>query len=154
MEACMAEQVTTQREKVVTVHSGWLMLSILLVALIGAIATLIYAFTFLADRPADPVSFWTLFIPTVLALAAIVIMLTGLFTLQPNEARVLILFGRYIGTVRQSGFHWGNPFYSNGLKQMTLNVSVGSASPTSAPRSTTAQRRIAGRYKVSLRART
>lgn len=34
----------------------------------------------------------------------------GLFTLQPNEARVLILFGSYKGTVRESGFHWTNPF--------------------------------------------
>ena len=36
----------------------------------------------------------------------------GYFTLQPNEARVLILFGAYKGTVRQSGFWWANPFYS------------------------------------------
>jgi regulator of protease activity HflC (stomatin/prohibitin superfamily) len=39
----------------------------------------------------------------------------GFFTLQPNEARVLILFGAYKGTVRDSGFHWANPFYSRGL---------------------------------------
>src|SRR5690606_21928942 len=36
----------------------------------------------------------------------------GHFTLQPNEARVLILFGSYKGTIRRSGFHWANPFYS------------------------------------------
>jgi regulator of protease activity HflC (stomatin/prohibitin superfamily) len=36
----------------------------------------------------------------------------GFFTLQPNEARVLILFGAYKGTVRRSGFHWANPLYS------------------------------------------
>jgi regulator of protease activity HflC (stomatin/prohibitin superfamily) len=41
-----------------------------------------------------------------------VIMLFGHFTLQPNEGRVLILFGRYRGTVRDSGFHWANPFYT------------------------------------------
>jgi regulator of protease activity HflC (stomatin/prohibitin superfamily) len=40
------------------------------------------------------------------------IMLAGYFTLQPNQARVLILFGAYKGTVRSSGFHWANPFYS------------------------------------------
>jgi len=34
----------------------------------------------------------------------------GYFTLQPNEAKVLILFGKYKGTVRQDGFHWTNPF--------------------------------------------
>jgi regulator of protease activity HflC (stomatin/prohibitin superfamily) len=36
----------------------------------------------------------------------------GFFTLQPNEARVLILFGAYKGTVRHSGFHWANPLYA------------------------------------------
>jgi regulator of protease activity HflC (stomatin/prohibitin superfamily) len=40
------------------------------------------------------------------------IFLFGYFTLQPNEARVLILFGHYKGTVRRSGFHWANPFYA------------------------------------------
>ncbi|MGO9934350.1 MAG: SPFH domain-containing protein [Steroidobacteraceae bacterium] len=39
-------------------------------------------------------------------------MLGGYFTLQPNQARVLILFGAYKGTVRESGFHWANPFFS------------------------------------------
>jgi regulator of protease activity HflC (stomatin/prohibitin superfamily) len=36
----------------------------------------------------------------------------GYFTLQPNEARVQILFGDYKGTVRAGGFRWANPFYS------------------------------------------
>lgn len=33
----------------------------------------------------------------------------GFFTLQPNMCAVMILFGRYKGTVKQSGFHWANP---------------------------------------------
>jgi hypothetical protein len=33
----------------------------------------------------------------------------GYFSLQPNEARVLMLFGAYRGTVRESGWHWTNP---------------------------------------------
>src|SRR3984885_2801934 len=41
-----------------------------------------------------------------------IISLRGHFTRQPNEARVLILFGHYRGTVRDSGFHWANPFYA------------------------------------------
>jgi regulator of protease activity HflC (stomatin/prohibitin superfamily) len=41
-----------------------------------------------------------------------VLSMRGLFSLQPNEARVLVLFGHYHGTVRDSGFHWANPFYS------------------------------------------
>jgi len=34
----------------------------------------------------------------------------GLFIVHPNEARVLVLFGKYIGTVRDTGFWWANPF--------------------------------------------
>src|SRR5208337_2979063 len=51
----------------------------------------------------------------------------GFFALQPNEARVLILFGEYKGTVRDPGFHWGNPFYSNGPGQpgMTTEQNMG-----------------------------
>jgi regulator of protease activity HflC (stomatin/prohibitin superfamily) len=48
----------------------------------------------------------------ILGVAAGVYSLRGYFSLQPNEARVLILFGNYRGTVRSSGFHWANPFYS------------------------------------------
>lgn len=38
-----------------------------------------------------------------------VIMPLGYFTLQPNEAKVLVLFGRYKGTICSDGFHWTNP---------------------------------------------
>lgn len=34
----------------------------------------------------------------------------GLFILQPNEAKVLVIFGKYRGTVRESGWYWTNPF--------------------------------------------
>ncbi len=47
------------------------------------------------------------FIPTVILFS---IMPGGFFVVQPNEARVLILFGRYIGSVRDAGFWWANPF--------------------------------------------
>jgi len=48
----------------------------------------------------------------------------GFFTLQPNEARVLVLFGSYKGTVRRSGFHWTNPFTTRipvSLRSRNLN---------------------------------
>ncbi len=34
----------------------------------------------------------------------------GFYIVQPNVARVLVLFGRYRGTVRENGFYWTNPF--------------------------------------------
>ncbi len=54
------------------------------------------------------------------------ILLSGHFTLQPNEARVLILFGAYRGTVRTSGFWWANPFYSRSRGRVP--VAAGSVS--------------------------
>jgi len=47
----------------------------------------------------------------VLVLLADVLFLRGLFTVNPNEAKVLQLFGHYVGTVRQPGLKWANPFY-------------------------------------------
>lgn len=44
----------------------------------------------------------------------------GLFTVQPNQAVVLILFGSYVGTVRDSGWWWTNPF--NTRKRISLRV--------------------------------
>lgn len=45
---------------------------------------------------------------------------TGLMMVQPNDSRVVILFGKYIGTVRQSGFWWVNPFTSR--KKVSLRI--------------------------------
>lgn len=40
------------------------------------------------------------------------LVIAGFFTLQPNEAAVIILFGEYKGTVKKAGWHWANPFYT------------------------------------------
>jgi regulator of protease activity HflC (stomatin/prohibitin superfamily) len=51
-------------------------------------------------------------------------MLGGFFTLQPNMSAVLVLFGKYSGTVKSSGFHWANPFFSKtriSLRARNLN---------------------------------
>lgn len=53
-----------------------------------------------------------LIVLAVLVLIAAIVSFCGLFTLQPNEAMVLLLFGAYQGSTRSSGFHWVNPFFS------------------------------------------
>jgi regulator of protease activity HflC (stomatin/prohibitin superfamily) len=40
------------------------------------------------------------------------LVLPGFFVVNPNEAKILVLFGNYAGTVKQDGFWWSNPFYS------------------------------------------
>lgn len=47
-----------------------------------------------------------------LALVTGIVCLTGVFTVAPNEARVLQLFGAYRGTVTTPGLRWANPFYT------------------------------------------
>ena len=82
--------------------SGWPMLIVNLALVIGA--------AYLIGSAAAPGSARQL-MGAALALLGL-LMLGGYFTLQPNQARVLILFGAYKGTIRSSGFHWANPFYS------------------------------------------
>ena len=46
--------------------------------------------------------------------------LIGLFVVNPNEGRVLQLFGDYVGTVKTPGLRWANPFYTK--KRISLRV--------------------------------
>jgi regulator of protease activity HflC (stomatin/prohibitin superfamily) len=89
-------------EHVAAAMNGWAMLIINLGLLVGSI----YVSAFVAAHGSS--------LQIIAALLVLVgaVMLLGYFTLQPNQARVLILFGAYKGTVRSSGFHWANPFYS------------------------------------------
>ncbi|MEJ8568522.1 SPFH domain-containing protein [Elongatibacter sediminis] len=48
----------------------------------------------------------------LLALVALLICFKGFFMVHPNQAKVLQLFGTYVGSVRQTGLRWANPFYS------------------------------------------
>ncbi len=107
-----AETGSANRERTVQATSGWVMMPVLIAVLVGCVATEVTMMVQAARHRADP-NLWVL-IGVGLAIAVTIVLLTGLFTLQPNEARVLVLFGEYRGTVRASGFHWGNPFYSNG----------------------------------------
>jgi hypothetical protein len=54
------------------------------------------------------------------ALALILFSFKGFFTLEPNEATVLTLFGKYTGTVRHQGFWWVNPL--NSKKRISLRA--------------------------------
>ncbi len=50
----------------------------------------------------------------VALLAAVVVFICwfGFFMVQPNQSRVLMLFGEYVGTVKTEGLRWANPLYS------------------------------------------
>lgn len=48
------------------------------------------------------------------------VLLFGLYMVEPNQAAVLSLFGRYVGTVKEQGLRWNNPFYAK--KKISLRV--------------------------------
>jgi len=120
-------EATRTEERSVRVSSGWAALGVFLVLLVVTVW-----------------SFAALAVPLrIVLVATTALCLGGFFSLQPNEARVLVLFGTYRGTVRDSGFHWANPFYSR-MRGMTTSQAKGESA---------AQVHVNG-YKVSLRART
>jgi regulator of protease activity HflC (stomatin/prohibitin superfamily) len=64
---------------------------------------------------------WAIIV-NVLLFVMLLIALGGFFTVAPNEGKVLQFFGRYIGTVRDAGPRWTNPFYSKrGVSLRTRN---------------------------------
>jgi regulator of protease activity HflC (stomatin/prohibitin superfamily) len=139
--------MTTERE--INVPSGWLMLPIALALVLGGAAITVVG-AVVSGTPRDPSI--ALVVIGLVVLAAGIILMPGFFTLQPNEARVLILFGAYKGTARRPGFHWANPFYSNGPAQSSQAARAArkQAAQQGAQKSTRGEHR----YKVSLRART
>lgn len=62
----------------------------------------------------------TLIIGDILLLILNSIMWGGFMQIEPNEARVMIFFGEYEGTVKDNGFFWVNPFYTK--KKLTLRA--------------------------------
>jgi regulator of protease activity HflC (stomatin/prohibitin superfamily) len=92
--------------------NGWPALALLILWFLAAIALL---FTTVIGAQigtvSDPAAFFRV-MGVFLMSAFGIFVCFGFFTLQPNEARVLILFGAYKGTARRSGFHWANPLYA------------------------------------------
>jgi regulator of protease activity HflC (stomatin/prohibitin superfamily) len=85
-----------------TASSGYLALVVL------PLLTILFAWRFLLSLADDVM-------PAVLYLFGLVatfICYKGFFMVHPNQAKVLQLFGAYVGSVRQTGLRWANPFYS------------------------------------------
>lgn len=128
--------------------SGWPVLALNIAFLLGGIAMLIFGI-----REAAVHGHFSWLIPAAPLIEICgIISLCGHFTLQPNEARVLILFGAYHGTARESGFFWANPFYARARTRIPLTGAE--AVPARNPHTG----RIAIRHrtlsaKISLRAR-
>jgi regulator of protease activity HflC (stomatin/prohibitin superfamily) len=89
-------------------------IAVLLILLV--VTALLVYFIIASARAEDPY----LIIGYVLALCAVAVLYFGLFVVNPNEGKVLQLFGSYVGTVRDPGLRWANPFYTK--KKVSLRV--------------------------------
>jgi regulator of protease activity HflC (stomatin/prohibitin superfamily) len=139
-------QVAANHENVVRVKNGWVMLVLIVGVLLADISILSSARQLAMPHGVFLLIAWLL-------IPVLVVLLVGLFSLQPNEARVLLLFGAYKGTVRESGFHWGNPFYTNGQQEFGAQIARQTKSPATMQNEFPVRRSL-GRNKISLRART
>ena len=100
--------VNRYTEKPVKAKNGFAMLALILVLFFGSIALAVLG----------PLAFWST--NMALAITAIVVgslvfvldlfLMAGLKILNPNEALVFTLFGKYHGTLKQDGYFWVNPF--------------------------------------------
>lgn len=111
------------REKETTALPGALML----VAVFGLFGLFVYSLVSLIQASPEnggagpaPMQFVLMFGLLLLFVLA----LPGFFVVQPNMSKVLVLFGRYKGTVKRDGFYWANPFLSKttvSLRAQSLN---------------------------------
>jgi regulator of protease activity HflC (stomatin/prohibitin superfamily) len=83
------------QEKIIKVSNGYLMLFFLILLVAADVFSVVS-------------SIFRLFIPLVILT---ILILPGFFLVNPNTSKVLLLFGKYIGTVKENGFYWANPFY-------------------------------------------
>ena len=94
-----------QEERPMVPANGYFMLVVFLILFVGGIFMLITR-----ENP------WYIF-----AIVTAVFIGVGFIMVQPNNSRVLLLFGEYIGSVKQNGFYWVNPFYTK--KKISLRAS-------------------------------
>ena len=95
-----------KEEKIITLANGYLMLFVFFATVAGSIIAMI--------ATENPLFIITIVLP-------IFIILPGFVLVQPNNSRVLLLFGKYIGTVKKNGLYWANPFFTK--KKISLRAS-------------------------------
>jgi len=104
------------KEKSYRPLSGWLPLPLSAALLVGGPWYTVVSLHALSMAEGSP---WAI-VGGVLAIIAGVVSLVGYMAITPNDSRVLLLFGEYKGSVRDSGFFWVNPFLTK--KKLSLRV--------------------------------
>jgi len=94
-----------KEEKIIIPANGYLMLFVFLILFVGSIVLIP---VFETAWPA-------------LSILLSIILSFGFLMVQPNGSRVLLLFGKYVGTIKKNGFYWVNPFFTK--KKISLRAS-------------------------------
>jgi regulator of protease activity HflC (stomatin/prohibitin superfamily) len=92
-------------EKSITPSNGYVMLFTFLIVFFGSLALML--------------TFKNPFLLIIVFLS--IFLLPGFVLVNPNGSRVLLLFGKYVGTVKKNGFYWVNPFFTK--KKISLRAS-------------------------------
>lgn len=95
-------------EKLKPQYNGWTALAFITLMVLLSVVGLIYSITWLKYGESGPLPL----IFSILSLSFFLVLYGGLFTVEPNEAVVLLLFGKYQGTEKTTGFRWANPLYT------------------------------------------
>tara|TARA_R110002020_G_scaffold17264_10_gene60905 strand:+ start:569 stop:1429 length:861 start_codon:yes stop_codon:yes gene_type:complete len=93
------------QEKTIVPTSGYFMFILLLILFFGSIAGIVFL-----------KSAWF-----AVAIVTTIVLLFGLVMVNPNDSRVLLLFGKYKGTIKKNGLYWVNPLYTK--KKISLRAS-------------------------------
>ena len=112
-------------EKIIKSKSGWLFLLITIVLFVVAALFLVNFVLSAMAADINPLlepSFPSIIGALVFFFAGMFVS-SGLFSLQPGQAKVCVLFGKYIGTVKDEGLRWANPYYAK-----TLSTNLGDLS--------------------------
>jgi regulator of protease activity HflC (stomatin/prohibitin superfamily) len=97
-------------EKVIKPTSGWAMLALLILSIVAGVALIM-----MRQFP----------IGISLLVIALVFISPGFMAIEPNSTRVMTLFGEYVGTIKESGFFYANPFFTKkAISTRVVNMDV------------------------------
>jgi regulator of protease activity HflC (stomatin/prohibitin superfamily) len=156
MDGSKERQTIKSHENEMETTSGWPMLVAVIAMFVISVALWIVAGVYGSRGTISGGTTWALVLVGIALFILGCFLSPGFFSLEPNQTRVLVLFGRYKGTVRRGGFHWANPFYSNGptVKVTDIRAADAAAAAAAAKKGQGSAPKKYPRYKVSLRART
>ena len=139
-------------EKKAPAGSGLVMLPLLILLQLGSIAAFVMGCIYAANGASSAaVSLLLLVGGAIMAFLITPIMWAGLKIVKPNEAVVLILFGKFYGVLKESGYYYTNPFaVASVCRRQNQNLSVSTTTTEGA----TTTKAIPAERSVSLKTRT